>query len=336
MAAIVSGMVMLVSGLIAAVMPAAGAGSALVQRASSAAGMSTAVRAAAALDPDDIAMTFSDSSPCVSPCLRQGLTYERVSSALNPDGGTQPYALDLYRSARTPKRRAAVVVLLHGGGFVSGDRTQLRSVASALARAGFLVASIDYRLVPEARNHGAGIVSDLDLIPAAEEAAADAVRAMQWIRAHRRTLGATADRQRYAVGGYSAGALTALRVAVRGGDRSTPSSRRWRVGAGFAFSGTECGSWTKAYDCTAAYDRSDAPILLFHGETDTIVPAAWARQTCEAAHARGGGCTGYFYPGQDHFWPNGTIFGGGSGLGSAHPAVVPALVAFLRRQLAEG
>lgn len=287
-------------------------------------------------DPNDIAMVFSVSDPCTAPCWKQGLVYQRTGSAFSPEAGIQPYALDLYRSARTPRRDAPVVVLLHGGGFVTGDKTQMRGPAEALANAGFLVASIDYRKVPDSRNGGVGIASDRDLIPASAEVEADTQKAMRWIRAHRRTLGATSDRARYAVGGYSAGAIAALRVALRGGDRSTPAARRWRVGAGFAIAGTECGAWTKAYDCKPAYDRRDPPIQLFHGEADSVVPLSWGRSTCEAAVLRGGGCKGYFYPGQDHFWPNGTIFGGGEGLSRAHPAVLPTVAKFLRRELSAG
>lgn len=284
-------------------------------------------------DPNDIAMVFSVDDPCTSPCWKQGLVYQRAGSALDPQGGIKPYALDVFRSSRTPKKNAPVVVLLHGGGFVTGDRSQMRPTAEALANAGFLVASIDYRKVPESRNGGVGIASDEDLIPASAEVEADTQKAMRWIRAHRATLGATKDRSRYAVGGYSAGAIAALRVAIRGGDRSTPAALRWRVGAGFAIAGTECGAWTKAYHCSAAYDRKDPPVLMFHGEADSVVPLSWGRSTCESAVLRGGGCKGYFYPRQDHFWPNGTIFGGGKGLSRSRPAVLPTVIAYLRKQL---
>ncbi|MEH3053676.1 MAG: alpha/beta hydrolase [Patulibacter minatonensis] len=285
-------------------------------------------------DPNDIAMSFSRSEPCTSPCFKQGLVYQRTGSALDPEGGIKSYALDVYRSGRTPKRNAPVVVLVHGGGFVEGDRTQMRVEAEALAKAGFLAVSIDHRLVPASRNGGVGIASDADLIPASSEAEADVEKALHWIHRHRATLGAASSQRRYAVGGYSAGAITALRVAFRGGDRSTAKALRWRVGAGFAISGTECGPWAKAYDCRGAYDRADAPVLMFHGEADSIVPLSWGQRTCEAAASRGGGCHGYYYPGQDHFWPNGTIYGTGPGLSKSHPAVLPTVVKFLRTQLA--
>src|SRR6476661_6280377 len=53
--------------------------------------------------------------------------------------------LDLYRPVRgiAPLR---AVVLVHGGGFNSGDRADLAGLAEALAYRGYLTVSIDYRL----------------------------------------------------------------------------------------------------------------------------------------------------------------------------------------------
>ncbi len=167
---------------------------------------------------------------CTTPCWRSGLVYQSTGSQFTPGAAPRPYAMDLYRSAKTPARRAPVVVLLHGGGFVSGTRQEMSLHAAALARAGYLVATIDYRLVPAELSTGLGIVSSDQLVRAASEAQQDAIRAMQWIRSHARTLGATRQRSRYAIGGYSAGAITALRVGFRSGDRTTPAAERWRVG----------------------------------------------------------------------------------------------------------
>ena len=296
---------------------------------------STATAAPGGIDPNDPAMVFGDATPCDAPCSRLGVVYGSATSKLDPDAGKQSLALDLFRSKKTPKRDAPVVVLLHGGGFVEGDRSMMRVMGETLANAGFLVASIQYRLVPKERNGGAGIAKESDILPAAQEATEDTQQAMRWIRRHAAELGATTVKQRYAVGGYSAGAITAMRVALRGGDRSTPASRRWKVGAAFSISGFECGSWTRTYGCKAAYDEADPPIQIFHGDADSIVSFSWGSETCTSAILRGGGCKGYFYPDQDHFWSSGTIFGGGDGLTKKHPAVVPTVAAFLRRELAK-
>lgn len=286
------------------------------------------------VDKNDPAMVLEDTRPCTAPCWKQDVVYGSAASRWTPQAGPQELRLDLFRGSKTPETDAPVVVLLHGGGFVTGEKSLMRRVGEQLATAGFLVASIQYRLVPGDRSGGAGIAADNDLIPASQEAEEDAQRAMRWIRANAGTLGATKQRARYAVGGYSAGAIAALRVAVRGGDRATPKARRWRVGAAFAFSGTECGPWSKQFGCKAAYDRKDPPLLMFHGIDDSVVPAEWGKRTCAAAVLRGGGCKAYFYKGMDHFWDSGTLYGGADDLTKAEPAVVPTVARWLRKELA--
>ncbi|MDN5744353.1 MAG: alpha/beta hydrolase [Nocardioidaceae bacterium] len=81
-------------------------------------------------------------------------------------GATGPLPARVYR----PEAEGAVptVVLLHGGGFVSGDLDTHDAMARSLcAGAGAVVVSVDYRLAPEAR------------FPAAAEDAIAAVRDVQ-------------------------------------------------------------------------------------------------------------------------------------------------------------
>lgn len=270
---------------------------------------------------------------CASPCWRTGLVYQSTTSQFTPALSARDYAMDVYRGPSTPRRNAPVVVLLHGGGFVSGSRQEMALHAATLAQAGFLVATVDYRLVPNELSTGLGIVTSDQLVRAASEAQEDAVRAMQWIRSHARTLGATKQRDRYAIGGYSAGAITALRVAYRSGDRTTAAALRWRVGAAIALSGADCGDWTLIYGCTGAYDRRDAPALIFTGERDSIVPASWSQQTCQAARDQSARCRVYEYPGLDHFWPAGVLTGTEPALTATAPGVLPTVARFLRRTL---
>ncbi len=288
---------------------------------------------ALAADPNDPAMVLTDDRPCTAPCVQTGVVYGSATSELNPAAGKQALHLDLYRSAKTPKQNAPTIVLAHGGGFVEGDPSQMRVMAEEFARAGFLVASVQYRLVPKDRNTGQGIVSNKDLVPASAEAEADLELALRYLRRHAKQYGAAAKQQRYAVGGYSAGAIASLRVAIRGGDKSTPKSRRFRVGAAFSIAGAECQESAKVTGCTPAYDESDAPILIFHGDADSIVQLTFARDTCTSAILHGGGCTAYFYPDQDHFWASGTVFGGADNLTKKHPAIVPTVAKFLRKHL---
>ena len=47
----------------------------------------------------------------------------------------------------TQKLTDLLVVLAHGGSFISGDKSDLSETATFLAKAGYVVASINYRLL---------------------------------------------------------------------------------------------------------------------------------------------------------------------------------------------
>ncbi|MBR5096263.1 MAG: alpha/beta hydrolase [Treponema sp.] len=57
--------------------------------------------------------------------------------------------LDLYKPARASKKTAPVIVSVHGGGWIYGDKELYRFYCMELARRGFAVANFTYRLAPE-------------------------------------------------------------------------------------------------------------------------------------------------------------------------------------------
>ena len=59
--------------------------------------------------------------------------------------------LDLSLPATTDSRDVPLIVVIHGGGFYSGDKQELTPAARALVDAGFAVATLNYRLTAEAR-----------------------------------------------------------------------------------------------------------------------------------------------------------------------------------------
>ena len=108
--------------------------------------------------------------------------------------------LDLYLPA-AHGGPSPVIVFFHGGGFRFGDRTEPIPDFSPYLKAGYAVASVDYRLSGEAH------------FPAAVQDGAAAVR---WLRAHAPAYGL--DPSRFAVWGQSAGANIAaiLGTATKG------------------------------------------------------------------------------------------------------------------------
>ncbi len=102
--------------------------------------------------------------------------------------GTQSplQAMDVYRPASGP---AALVVYVHGGGWGGGDKSGGTAVAATLTAAGYVVASVNYRLV------GAGTT--------VADAAGDVAHAAAFLLAHAAAYGI--DPRRFALAGHSAG-----------------------------------------------------------------------------------------------------------------------------------
>jgi acetyl esterase/lipase len=110
-------------------------------------------------------------------------------------GSGRELRCDVFTPPGQDARRPAVL-LVHGGGWRSGDKTQLRGYGILLARAGYVCVAPEYRLVGEAP------------WPAQIH---DVKAAIRWVRAHSDELGI--DPSRIALEGNSAGAHLVLFAA---------------------------------------------------------------------------------------------------------------------------
>lgn len=221
----------------------------------------------------------------VSAAIREELDI-RYGSSVNVAGERQPLRLDLYRPAERRRKPRPVVIWMHGGGFTFGERSYMSNFAKAFAERGYLSATISYRLVtPEQR-------ALLGYPRAARDAQHDAQAAVRWFRRHAQRLGV--DRRRIFVGGHSAGAITALEVAVSRQDagRSGNPGFSSRVRGAISLAGL-------LFD-TGQLTRGDAPMLLLHGDADTTVPIVGALNTCRAAREARVRCRLVAFPGGDH------------------------------------
>lgn len=139
----------------------------------------------------------------------KNLTYVRY--------GNRALQLDLYvpkALANKPAGRVTPgVVLVHGGGWQAGYRTHLTPMAIELAKAGYVAATISYRLSPEA------------LYPAAVN---DAKAAVRWLRSNASQY--HVDPTRIAVGGSSAGGqIASLTGMTNGLQRFDPQAQSSQV-----------------------------------------------------------------------------------------------------------
>jgi len=74
-----------------------------------------------------------------------GLKEERMTNVSY--GAHERHQMDVYLPENRSTTSTGMVILIHGGGFVAGDKTHLDDVAAKLMAKGYAVVSINYRLV---------------------------------------------------------------------------------------------------------------------------------------------------------------------------------------------
>jgi acetyl esterase/lipase len=199
-------------------------------------------------------------------------------SSLDGNGNPVTLKLDVYRPTGDRVTARPLIIWIHGGSFRSGSKASPEIVdeANTFARKGYVTASIDYRLSPTGCGGSAPIAACLDAVNDARE---DAQAAVRFFRARAATYGI--DPFRIAVGGSSAGAITALNVAYQ------PDHPGNSGNPGFSSAVGSAVSLSGAVLFTNQIGPGDAPTLLFHGTEDGLVQYSWAQDTVETAHDQG-------------------------------------------------
>lgn len=131
----------------------------------------------------------------------------RYGANVTLDGTTVGLSMDIYQPANDTEIDRPLVILAHGGSYTSGNKKDLKEFASFIAKAGYVVASIDYRLLD---------VSPTQL--AFKQVVINSVSDMKAaVRFFTKDAGSTniykVDVSKIFIGGYSAGAITALHYA---------------------------------------------------------------------------------------------------------------------------
>lgn len=194
--------------------------------------------------------------------------------------------LDLYRPTGDVATNRPLLVWIHGGSFLGGNRAQMATESRAYAQLGYVTASISYRL--DAGNHclevQAGLYTGEQLVTerarcekAILGARDDAAMAIAWLRIHAATYGI--DPTRVAVGGSSAGAITAIHVGQTLNTPGSPPPAASKVSAVLAMSGCNY--------VENSIDAFDAPVAVSASGGDPLVPFACSVATVNAAEAVG-------------------------------------------------
>lgn len=236
-----------------------------------------------------------------------------------PDDWPTAQHADLYLP-ETGGLRAAII-LIHGGGWVRGERADMDGVAREAVARGYVVFNIDYRLAPQ------------HPYPAAVE---DVCAAVAWVREQATRF--RVDPARVALWGYSAGGHLAAQAGVS--DACGPDKVAAVIAGGMPsdlvlardselvrqFIGAPWPVAAARYAAASplrGVDAGDPPVFLYHGTWDWIVDVDHARRMKAALDAVGVPAELYLLRGYGHF---ATFLFGGDARDAAY--------AFLRAQAA--
>jgi predicted esterase len=201
--------------------------------------------------------------------ITPNITY---GSAVNLEDQTVALQMDMYQPTGDSVTSRPAIVWVHGGSFCCGDKSEGDVVdeATTFAEKGYVDVSINYRL------ESPGCSGNDSNCPAAiGEAFQDAQTAVLFLRAHAATYGI--DPSRIAIGGTSAGGITALNVGYSSSEDPSAGVR-----AAVSLSGAYLG-----VTGVGAISKGDAPVMDFHCTTDPLVPYSLSVDMVNAAQPLG-------------------------------------------------
>jgi acetyl esterase/lipase len=212
-----------------------------------------------------------------------GPVHENVAYAV---AGSETLHLDIFEPSGASEHPRPAVILIHGGGWTSFDKTTMIPLAKFLARNGFVAVPVDYRLFHDNKNRWPAQLDDVQ-------------RAVRWLRANAAQYNVAPDH--IGAYGHSAGAqLAALLGMLDTRDDSDPELAKYssKVQAVVESSGpTEFVPFPKGSDeqkfLTSFFgdysthpeiwrdaspvshvSKTNAPFLIIHGTRDEMVPIA--------------------------------------------------------------
>ncbi len=221
----------------------------------------------------------------------RGLRHPTYNSTSN---STMDLKLDVYKPTDNAKKRPAIL-LIHGGGFSGGDKSDVNIVnlANYFASRGWVAFSINYRLMADKGTVPAQWIQyaqnsvpivDQSQFLAMYPAHRDAKAAIRWLVANADNY--NIDTNYITVGGGSAGAIIATTLGITNTTDFTneislntdPTLATTNMNKTYSIK-TILDFWGSGVAVTATnniygyqrFDRSDAPIMIAHGTADPTV-----------------------------------------------------------------
>lgn len=184
------------------------------------------------------------------------------------------------------------IILIHGGAFLAGNKSDMHYMCMEYARRGFVVATIQYRLGWNCPANDLFQVcafcqgQSASLTTTTYEAAQDARAALRYVNANCATWNADADK--IFIGGSSAGAITAYHAAFW--DQTEASAFCPLAISQVGLLDTSGNSLPSSWDVKGVIDNCGAisrdssllnngniPVISFHDEFDCVVPYGYGQ-----------------------------------------------------------
>ncbi|MEK4473555.1 alpha/beta hydrolase fold domain-containing protein [Paenibacillus sp. FSL R7-0048] len=172
------------------------------------------------------------------------------ASKKNETDAEEPLKLDLYQPIGDETKQRPVFIFIHGGGYTGGDKSDAADFSEGLAKRGYAVLTIDYRLKKDPFFNFTRTLND------ANEDINDVIK---WINEHAETYGL--NKERIVIGGDSAGGHLAKNF-VNLSLAKDPSL----VKSVFSIIDIYGGELTRSADSKLP------PVLIIHGTIDKMVP----------------------------------------------------------------
>jgi predicted esterase len=206
---------------------------------------------------------YSDSlyKPLDPEIKKQSFVYAKKDSA--------ELGLDVYSYGTSDNLKRPCIIFIFGGAFVRGSRDSkiYNGYFNSMVQHGFVCISISYRLGMK----GVKNVSVFNTAPfknAVDMAVDDLYDATNWVIDHKDALGI--DTGKIIISGSSSGGITAQTAEF---SLCNDLSIAKKLPAGFMYAGVISFSGAVlSFDGKLKYKEPPAPVLMFHGTADKIVP----------------------------------------------------------------
>ena len=272
---------------------------------------------------------FCAAAPKPKPAITIPADLELIKDVAYSPDGNKAHVLDILRLKKLPKGPMPVLVWIHGGGFVGGDKASGYSYLKRFAKRGYFCATINYRFAYE--KHFPGQLEDCKC-------------AIRFLRAHAKEYNLDADH--IGVCGGSAGGNLVSMLGTTGGVKEFEGTGGWekyssRVQAVVDYygitdfmainelvkqgkatqrfmdrTGTDSVShllgvpkwWENPELCrkaspTTYASKDDAPFYIFHGDLDPLTNHEQGELLNERLRAAGVESDFYLVVGGKHGWP---------------------------------